>query len=71
MKSVAVQGSPHRGNTYERVERFGDALARQSEVDFEHVPLNEMKLEPCRGCFRCFVRGEDACPIDRNTAERR
>ena len=34
MKVVAIQGSPHRGNTYDRVERLGEALSELGDVEF-------------------------------------
>jgi multimeric flavodoxin WrbA len=45
------------------VERLGELLERRGVV-FEHLPLAELDLRPCRGCFRCFVEGEEACPLD-------
>jgi len=73
VKVVAIQASPHRGNTFDRVERFGEALTALGDVEFEHVALAEMKIEPCRGCFLCFMKGKDACPIhdDREAIERK
>ncbi len=68
MKVVAIQASPHRGNTYERVERFGEVLTELGDVEFEHVALADVHLEPCRGCFLCFMRGADACPIQDDRA---
>jgi NAD(P)H-dependent FMN reductase len=69
MKIVAIQGSPHRGNTYDRVERLGETLRGLGDVEFEHVALKDVRLDPCRGCFQCFSRGEDACPLDDDRAE--
>lgn len=68
-KILAIQGSPHRGNTYDRVERFGEALTSLGGIDFEHLPLKDMKLEACRGCHLCFDRGEDTCPAGDDKAE--
>jgi len=69
VKVVAIQGSPHRGNTYDRVERFGHFLVSLGDVSFEHIPLKDVYLEPCRGCFACFTQGEGACPLDDDRAE--
>lgn len=69
MRVVAIQGSPHTGNTHERVEQFGRALQELGDVEFEHIALKDVDLAPCRGCFMCFARGEDACPIDDDRAE--
>jgi multimeric flavodoxin WrbA len=63
VKVVAIQGSPHEGNTSDRVERFGRTLESLGEVDFEHVRLKDVDIKPCRGCFVCFTQGEDSCPI--------
>lgn len=68
MKVLAIQGSPHRGNTRERVERLGKALRDLGEVEFEHVALSDLRIEPCRGCFLCFMRGEQCCPLDDDRA---
>jgi len=68
MKVVAIQASPHRGNTYDRVERFGEALAALGDVEFEHIALAEYDISPCRGCFICFMKGEAACPIQDDRA---
>ncbi len=69
MRVLAIQGSPHRGNTFDRVEQFGRALMTFGDIDFEHVPLKDVDLEPCRGCFLCFTNGESACPLDDGRAE--
>ena len=33
------------------------------DVEFEHIPLMDVNLEMCRGCFLCFDKGEEHCPI--------
>ena len=73
MKVLAIQCSPHRGNTFGRVERFGEVLTGFGDVEFEHLQVKDANLEPCRGCFLCFARGEDACPLkdDRAAIERK
>ena len=39
------------------------AMLREGQVMFTYLHLAELDLAPCRGCFQCFVRGEDACPL--------
>lgn len=63
MKILAIMGSPHKGNTLELTERFEQKLKSHGEVDFEYVHLKDVNIEPCRGCFICFLKGEDKCPI--------
>jgi len=64
MKVVAIQGSPHKGNTHDRVEAFGRELVSLGDVEFEHIALKDADVRPCLGCFSCFVNGEDSCPLD-------
>ena len=33
------------------------------DVDFEYLFLVDADLKPCRGCFTCFMKGEQHCPI--------
>ena len=63
MEILAVHGSPHRGNTWEITRRFEEKLLSFGDVEFEHLHLKDMNIEPCRGCFACFLKGEDACPL--------
>ena len=63
MKILAIMGSAHRGNTLEITQRIEAKLGQLGEVDFEYLHLKDMNLKPCTGCYRCFVRGEDSCPL--------
>jgi multimeric flavodoxin WrbA len=63
MKILAVLGSPHKGNTLALTQRFETELKKHGEVDFEYLHLKDANIQPCRGCFQCFVQGEDRCPI--------
>jgi len=58
-------GSPRKkGNTFEAVERVRDILMGLDEnLDFEYLFLADCRLEMCRGCFTCFAKGEDKCPL--------
>jgi len=69
MKVLAVQGSPHKGNTFERVERFGSIITSLGDVEFEHIALKDIEILPCKGCFLCFYKGIDACPLEDDKAE--
>jgi len=64
MKVVAIEGSPHRGNTARKIDDLGRALEELGDVDFECIALREHSIAECRGCFRCFIEGAAACPID-------
>lgn len=65
MKVLAIMGSPRKkGNTYKAVERVKDELLRLNcAVDFEYLFLADCRLEMCKGCFNCFSRGKEKCPL--------
>ncbi|MBN2134153.1 MAG: flavodoxin family protein [Acidobacteria bacterium] len=63
MKILAIMGSPHKGNTYEVLERIEKQLKGYSNVDFEYIHLKDLDIKPCKGCFVCFLRGEEKCPL--------
>ena len=63
IKVVAIMGSPHKGNSLEATQRFETSLHKLGEVEFEYLHLKDLDLQPCKGCFVCFVKGEDRCPL--------
>ena len=63
MKIVAIMGSPHKGNTLEKLQQIERKLTQYNDVEFEHINLNDVDLRPCKGCFRCFINGEESCPL--------
>ena len=60
-KITAFIGSARKNATYRAVQEFERHLRQREEVEFEYVFLSEYRLEFCRGCKRCFDRGEDFC----------
>jgi multimeric flavodoxin WrbA len=63
MKILAVMGSPHNGNSLEITQRIEAKLEQYGDVEFTYVHLKDMDLKPCKGCFVCFTRGGDRCPL--------
>ncbi len=65
MKVLAIMGSPRKkGNTFAAVERVKDELLHMdSTIDFEYLFLVDCHLEMCKGCFGCFAKGADKCPL--------
>jgi len=41
-----------------------DELKKLGDVDFEYIHLKDLDIKPCKGCFVCFIKGEDYCPLD-------
>jgi len=63
MKILVIMGSPRKGNTYRAAERIREILQEHGPVEWECVMLRDVNLEQCRGCYTCFPRGEENCPI--------
>jgi NAD(P)H-dependent FMN reductase len=63
VKVLAINGSPHKGNTSEKLKDIKEKFEKYDEVEFETIDLRDMDIQPCRGCFTCFIKGEDFCPL--------
>jgi len=63
MKIVAIMGSPHKGNTLEKLQQIERKLTQYDDVVFDYISLNDVDLQPCKGCFLCFIKGEERCPL--------
>ncbi|MCK5130103.1 MAG: flavodoxin family protein [Clostridiales bacterium] len=71
MKVLTIIGSPRKkGNTYKVTKRIeSKLLSINSSISFEYLFLADCDLKMCRGCFCCFAKGENTCPLkdDLNT----
>jgi multimeric flavodoxin WrbA len=70
MKKVTVfVGSARKKHTHYAVTQFLSNLQSLGDVEYEIIALRDYRLETCRGCFVCFTRGEEFCPLkdDRDT----
>jgi len=63
MKVTAVLGSPNKGNGYKISEAIERELKQLGVEDFERIWLKDIHLEMCMGCFTCFSKGEECCPL--------
>jgi multimeric flavodoxin WrbA len=63
MKVLAIMGSPHKGNSLQATQRIEEKLAQYDDVEVDYVQLKDVELKPCRGCFVCFIKGEERCPV--------
>jgi len=61
-KVTAFIGTLSRKATYQAVQEFEKNLKQNSDIDFEYVFLSDYRLEFCRGCKQCFLKGEEYCP---------
>lgn len=62
VRVLVVMGSPRKGNTYRAAERIREVMEALGPVEFEYLWLRDANLSPCRGCFACIAKGEEACP---------
>ncbi len=62
-KVTAFVGTARRRNTHKAVEVFLENLKALGDVEYEIVTLSDYNLKTCRGCFRCFEKGEEFCPL--------
>lgn len=68
MKIVSLNGSfRQNGNTALILKLLEEKLAELAEnqripLTIESVNLAEKNLQPCRGCRKCFDKGENFCP---------
>ena len=44
-------------------QRIEETLAGFGDVQFDYVHLKDVELKPCRGCFMCFMNGNERCPV--------
>lgn len=64
MKRVtAFIGSARKKSTYHAVRQFLDNLQSLGDIEYEIVPLSHYRLGTCKGCKRCFEKGEEFCPL--------
>jgi multimeric flavodoxin WrbA len=62
-KVTAIVGTGRKRSTYNAVLQFLKNLQSLGDVEYEIVALNHYRLEICRGCKRCFTKGEEYCPL--------
>jgi len=62
-KVTAFVGSARKKHTHEAVTRFLSNLQALGGVESEIVAISDYRLEPCRGCCVCFLKGEESCPL--------
>lgn len=64
MKRVtAFIGCASKKHTYSAVRQFLNSLQSLEDVEYEIVALSDYKVEACRGCKTCFIKGEEFCPL--------
>lgn len=62
-KITAFVGTARKKHTYYAVQQFLNSVASLGDVEHEIVALSDYRVETCRGCKTCFIKGESFCPL--------
>jgi multimeric flavodoxin WrbA len=60
---TAFVATARKKSTYNAVRQFLDNLKSLGNIEHEIVVLNHLQLGICKGCKRCFSKGEEFCPL--------
>lgn len=63
MNIVVFTGSPRKKDSYSIIRMIESKMAKDGDVRFEFIHLNELSINDCVGCMRCFREGEAYCPV--------
>jgi multimeric flavodoxin WrbA len=63
MKILAIIGSPRKGNTYKVVNKLEQLLMKNGKIEFNYLFLKDAYILCCKGCFQCFQKGSEYCPL--------
>jgi multimeric flavodoxin WrbA len=61
-----IVGSPRLGNTMHAAQAIEERMQEIGPVAFDYCMLKDADLAHCRGCFVCFKKGEEHCPLRDN-----
>jgi multimeric flavodoxin WrbA len=63
MKITVINGSPHKGNTFQLVQRIESYFQKSKDTQFSYIHLALCNLKTCLGCFQCIRNGHTNCPL--------
>lgn len=64
MKIVVVMGTFRKqGTGRQYLAKIEDTIKKSFNAEFEYLFLGDYNLQLCRGCTKCYERGEENCPL--------
>lgn len=63
MNIVVFTGSPRKKDSYRVIKTIESEMAKDADVRFEFIHMNELSINDCAGCMQCFRKGEEYCPV--------
>lgn len=67
MHILLINGSPRQGNTARLLTWLEDRLIAQG-FSTATLHLGSQQIEACRGCYQCFLKSEELCPLEDDVA---
>ncbi|SDN69245.1 flavodoxin family protein [Acetanaerobacterium elongatum] len=64
MKVTAICGSAHKDGNTETIMKLVLRELQAQQIETELIPLCDLEIQPCRGCFAC--RGKGQCTAIRD-----
>jgi len=62
MNLTVIYGSARHGSTWNAVRLFKEEIEKYESCEASEFYLPKDLPDFCRGCFTCFMKGENACP---------
>ena len=59
-KILAICGSPTKGMTYKALK---DIEKSYPDIDYKIISIKDANIEQFIGCYQCFQKGEERCPL--------
>lgn len=64
MKIVVVVGTYRKSGTgMQYLSAIEKTIRNSFDAEFEYLFLGDCNLQTCRGCWTCYERGEENCPL--------
>lgn len=62
MNIVVINGGYRNGNTYNLTKMVEEKIISFGNVQFDYINLKEYKIDYCKSCHQCFLKGDKVCP---------